>query len=289
MLEGISVVIPTNLQVEVYSAVSSVLAQTYQAIEIIVIDDSKDQSCDLPFFSNVRLLKTGGGMGPGYARNLGVAAAKGKWIAFLDDDDAWSTDKLEIQVTEALSGGLDAVLTGARIIQKSMSIRPKEFLERNVSPLSAIYGKPNLFRNKYYFPMSSLIVKKEIAVKFPFSETVYERENLLFLENIYLSGSQMVQIKKPLTVINYSSSKSLSRMNLREEKAWLNYLLEYKSSLVNNFLLESVRNFIRIRKFKDAREILKVRNSGNNILFRMISIALGFLVVFDNKKLLKNQ
>jgi glycosyltransferase involved in cell wall biosynthesis len=288
MKEEISVVIPTNLQVDIDSAVNSVLSQTFPVIEVLVVDDSKDQSCVLSSFQNVRILKTGGGMGPGYSRNLGVAAAVGNWIAFLDDDDAWSKNKLEIQLTEALSAGLEAVLTGALVHKKSVRERPEKFLERNVSPLSLIYGKPNVLRNQFYFPMSSLIVKKKIALRYPFSESVYERENLLFLENIYLSGSPMIQIKNPLTIINYSSTKSLARINLMEEKAWLNYLSEYNSSLANNFILESVRNFIRVKKFKDANEMLIMRKPGNKILFGIISVLLGFLKFFEKSKPAKN-
>ncbi|NQT30323.1 MAG: glycosyltransferase [Candidatus Saganbacteria bacterium] len=76
----VSVIIPTyNRQEFLKEAIDSVLAQTFQDFEIIVIEDKKQQ-------------------GPAAARNKGVSRAKGKYIAFLDSDDLWDSRKLEKQL-----------------------------------------------------------------------------------------------------------------------------------------------------------------------------------------------
>lgn len=98
----VSVIIPTfNRAALVMRAVQSVCAQSYQKLEIIVVDDgSTDATADkLAALSDPRLTviaRENGGVAR--ARNTGVAAAKGAYIAFLDSDDAWQPGKLARQI-----------------------------------------------------------------------------------------------------------------------------------------------------------------------------------------------
>lgn len=107
----ISVVIPTHDRLAlVAEAVRSVLAQTLKPIDVIVVDDGSTDgtagSLAASFASQVHLLTTSN-RGPAAARNLGVAHARGDWIAFLDSDDLWLPDKLAAQA--ALLGREPAV------------------------------------------------------------------------------------------------------------------------------------------------------------------------------------
>ncbi|MCE5185483.1 MAG: glycosyltransferase family 2 protein [Planctomycetaceae bacterium] len=102
---SISAVIPAyNSERHIGRALKSVLQQTLPAAEIIVIDDgSTDGTADAVrgFGSAVRLIQQPNS-GVSVARNAGIAAAKGDWIAFLDADDEWLPNKLKLQ-TECLS------------------------------------------------------------------------------------------------------------------------------------------------------------------------------------------
>ena len=93
-----TVVVPLwNNRDTVREAVASVLAQTYDDFELIVVDDgSTDDSLDMLAGIDdprLRILRRPNG-GPGLARNAGIAAAKADWIAFLDADDLWLPDHL---------------------------------------------------------------------------------------------------------------------------------------------------------------------------------------------------
>ncbi len=94
-----SVVIPChNAGPYVAGALRSVAGQTAAAHEVIVVDDgSTDDSVAAVEASGVgvRLLSTGGGAGGSGARNVGIRAATGEWVAFLDADDLWHPDHLE--------------------------------------------------------------------------------------------------------------------------------------------------------------------------------------------------
>jgi glycosyltransferase involved in cell wall biosynthesis len=102
----ISVVIPCrNMGAYVGAAIDSVFAQTYAVHEVIVIDDkSDDDTLQVleSFGTRITVLK-GPGRGSSVARNLGILAATGDHIAFLDADDLWLPNRLEKQV-KLLSG-----------------------------------------------------------------------------------------------------------------------------------------------------------------------------------------
>jgi glycosyltransferase involved in cell wall biosynthesis len=93
----ISVIIPTwNREQYLREAIDSVLGQSYENREIIVVDDgSTDGTVDMVsrFGDRVLLLRQDN-RGTGAARNAGIAQAAGTFLAFLDDDDVWADAKL---------------------------------------------------------------------------------------------------------------------------------------------------------------------------------------------------
>ena len=115
----VSVVIPTRDRPDLLvQALGSVLAQSYQPLEVVVVDDGSAIPLELPpLFARdprVRTLRNERSLGPGAARNLGVSRCRGPLLAFLDDDDSWRPAKLERQVAAltAAGEGLDAVESG---------------------------------------------------------------------------------------------------------------------------------------------------------------------------------
>lgn len=94
-----SVIIPVyNRENYIAQAIESVLAQTYQNFELIVCDDgSTDRTvCEIEKFSHELKLVHSNRRGPGGARNAAAAVAKGAYLSFLDSDDMWAPQTLEI-------------------------------------------------------------------------------------------------------------------------------------------------------------------------------------------------
>ncbi|MGH9866840.1 MAG: glycosyltransferase family 2 protein [Candidatus Polarisedimenticolia bacterium] len=115
----VSVVIPAH-DAERFLAgtIESALGQTLRPLEVLVVDDgSRDATGKVAssFRPPVRVLQ-GEGRGVSAARNLGMAAARGEWIAWLDHDDLWEPDKLERQA-RMVTEDSDAVMvfTQARV------------------------------------------------------------------------------------------------------------------------------------------------------------------------------
>lgn len=108
MSPTVSIVIPAyNRADSIRRAVESVLRQTWQDFELLIVDDcSSDETIaevkkmDDP---RIRLLSTPQNMGPSGARNVGIKAAVGDWVAFQDSDDEWLPEKLELQMARLLA------------------------------------------------------------------------------------------------------------------------------------------------------------------------------------------
>jgi glycosyltransferase involved in cell wall biosynthesis len=103
-MQNISVIIPVyNRELLLSEAIESALSQTYKNFEIIIIDDgSTDGSRDIIQSYHQRypaIIKTAriSNSGPAAARNYGASLAAGDLLSFLDSDDIWSPNKLELQ------------------------------------------------------------------------------------------------------------------------------------------------------------------------------------------------
>jgi glycosyltransferase involved in cell wall biosynthesis len=104
----VSVIIPVyNRSAELRRAIRSVQAQSYADFELIVVDDASTDNIagvvDDIGDPRVRLIRKNVNQGAASARNTGIEAATGRWVAFLDSDDEWLPHKLERQI-ERLAG-----------------------------------------------------------------------------------------------------------------------------------------------------------------------------------------
>lgn len=105
MNELVSIITPTyNSETFISDAIKSVQSQTYLDWEMIIVDDcSKDKTVEIiqGFMEDdhrIQLIKLDKNSGAGIARNTALNKAKGRYIAFLDSDDLWKTEKLSKQI-----------------------------------------------------------------------------------------------------------------------------------------------------------------------------------------------
>lgn len=103
MDDKISIILPTyNRENVIGRAIHSILQQTYDRYEILVIDDgSSDQTQEVVkqiADDRIRYIRLEENHGAGYARNVGIQESKYDYIAFLDSDDEWKRFKLELQI-----------------------------------------------------------------------------------------------------------------------------------------------------------------------------------------------
>jgi len=192
----ISVVIPTYNRAHcLKDAIDSVLAQTYQNFEIIVVDDgSTDDTMGklARYKTDIRYLYQKNG-GASAARNLGINEANGKWIAFLDSDDTWEPDKLKFQLRDltlypnAVAHMVDiSIFEGPEMLCSSLFELRRSFQDFSSHPFRI---HPLVDVMKIQFFTSSWIVKRDVFdVVGCFNPSLNVFEDFDLLSRIALEG-----------------------------------------------------------------------------------------------------
>jgi glycosyltransferase involved in cell wall biosynthesis len=161
-LPTVSVVIPThNPSVLLRRTLRSVLGQTGVDLDVVIVDDgSADGTADLIAGladPRVRLERNPVPCGVSRARNRGIAAARGDWVAFLDDDDLWAPDKLSSQVAAAESSERDWCYAGTVAVSPSL-----EVLAGGPPPQPAEVSRWLPWRNMVRDGASNVLVRREL-------------------------------------------------------------------------------------------------------------------------------
>jgi glycosyltransferase involved in cell wall biosynthesis len=200
----VSVIIPTCNRPELLKrAIRSVLEQTFQDFEIIVVDDGMkvraEESVREINDPRIRYIRNEVSLGGGGTRNRGIDEARGEYVAFLDDDDEWLPEKLQKQA-EALDGSSSVVcaaFTGVSMFDSVAGENLHDFLP-------GISGPMNIFDRTLYrcfIWTSALMVRKSALAEERFDPEFKKNQEWdlqLRLAKKYL----FFGIDEPLTKLN---------------------------------------------------------------------------------------
>lgn len=226
----VSVIIPfyNNIE-ELQKAIDSVLNQTYTNYEILLIDDYSSISLDkiqtYLIRKNIKYFRNNSNKGPGYSRNKGIENSTGEYLAFLDSDDTWVRNKLELQLN---------------FMQKNNYLfSHTSYLRNNI--VSGNIKKMNSGFINYTYPIPlffcriatpTVIVKKN-SIK----DNIFDT-NLRFLEDTFL----WYQISKKTTLKGLNLY--LTKVNVSNKSSYLQ----------KNKIKESYE--IILKKIKNERKLL---------------------------------
>ncbi len=161
----ISVVIPNyNRAHDLYRCLDSLVAQTFNDFEVLVCDDgSTDNSAEVAASFTDRLdlsFHTAENFGgPARPRNRGISLARGLFIAFLDSDDWWTSDKLSNSIVP-LEAGADLVYHDLYVVRSN---HQRTFAEKISSTPPCVPMFQSLLCTGFSIPNSSVIVRKNLV------------------------------------------------------------------------------------------------------------------------------
>ena len=211
-----SVIIPTYNSIEyLKKSISSVLAQTYNDFEIIVVNDgSTDETgkylLDLQN-NKVRVFSSVKNLGPASARNTGLKNARGAWVCFLDADDEWLSCKLE---------------HCEKIILKNnnFEVMCHNHIEKNIYNKNSLLVKNGPYKKDFYknlimygnrLSTSCVIVKMDFVKKnkifFENNKKYYSVEDFHFWLCLSLNEARFYFLNKSLSFYNVHDS-NISQM-----------------------------------------------------------------------------
>lgn len=241
----VSVVIAAyNAEKWISETLRSVIAQTYRRYEILVVDDGSTDSTRalvLRFGQKVRYLSCTINGGQPVARNIGIRAAKGEYVAFLDADDLWQPDKLEVQMQRLKSDPTLAWIYADATV-----------FDSNTGQVTAVVGGGNrlpegdilerLLLNNF-IPSPTPIVRRDV-----FSAIGYfdESPNLRIGEdwNMWLR----IASRYPVGVVNQPLGKIRSHPSSMTACADPGTLLSSKLMVVENALERDVKRLGFVRR-----------------------------------------
>ena len=235
---SVSVVIPSIGRASLINAIASALNQTHPPEEVIVIlngsFDHKLVVKSLP--SDTRLIiRKIEEVGVSVARNVGIAMARGEFIAFLDDDDEWNLDKTEIQLKKNTTSNADIISCRAQYTGRVNSVKPRKLFKSEII-LERIYSSPLPLARKYAIPTPTVLVRAILARKFPFDESLSEREDLWFFHVLQQNGARINQIPDVLVNVNTRKLAGDRAIEVKDDLEWFSRLESFKKNLGWNFL-----------------------------------------------------
>lgn len=205
----VSVVIPTHNRPEpVVKAVASVLRQDFADLEVIVVIDGEDQKtrANLQNVSDPRLtvVDLAINVGGAEARNVGVRAAKGEWVAFLDDDDEWLPRKLSRQIVTARRHHATWPVVSSRLIVRTPmgeSTRPIRSYDPRKPVSDFLFCRLPLKDGPFAMQTSTLLVRRELMLAVPFRNGLPRHQDwdwLLRAERV--PGVEFAVVDEPLVI-----------------------------------------------------------------------------------------
>ncbi|MBV6624698.1 MAG: glycosyltransferase family 2 protein [Rivularia sp. (in: Bacteria)] len=163
----LSIIIPTyNRPHFLPRAVNSALQQTVKDIEVIVVDDGSDEPVNLPEHSRLRVIALEKNSGNAVARNVGLKAAKGQYVTYLDDDDQLLPNMAQVSLDALKNTELPkpvAALSGLEVIKPD-----GEVVDRRIPPTlprGSHFFLEDIEPEKSFLSKQTLVVERELLLK----------------------------------------------------------------------------------------------------------------------------
>lgn len=297
----VSVIIPTYKRSKTLArAINSVMAQTYEFIELIVVDDNADfpevRSANKELilkYPQVKFICNDKNLGGGLSRNEGLKVASGEFVAFLDDDDEYLPTKIEKQIDKYFSlnnQDIAIIYCYAEMV--------------NIDKTTYTYymdyeGTPLLENIKHCLaPTSFWLCKKEKLMSVGGFENISSRQDASLITKLILNNFRVHRV--PEVLLKYywhNSSNGISKRNIKTAIAEIQYRDMFNNIAQSkkidkakidkaNFLFayRIAREYIAIGMRKEA--FLQFKEMCKYKVFSIMNMRVLFTIVFNKSYLL---
>lgn len=210
-----------NAEHTISQAIDSVLKQTYQNFELLIINDcSIDRTAEIAkayevVDQRVILINNPQNCGVSQTRYRGLQKAKGMWIAILDSDDIWTTEKLEKQIKLQQKTGAELLYTGSAFMEADGKLIDWKLHVPNQITYKQLL-KQNLLSN------SSSLVRKDLYNKYYAMGDEMHEDFAIWL-GILKTGKKAYGVDEPLLIYRLSNTSKSSNKLKAARMNWNTY------------------------------------------------------------------
>lgn len=230
----VTAIIPTTGRPSVRRAVASVLRQNSDAHALVVLDDPDAYRALTHRLEglSVSIVQTSGREGAAAARNLGVQFAETEYVAFLDDNDEWVTDKTRLQLSEASAETV--ISSRAMLVGSSSRIVPEQLYEPQQGPLADyVLKRSSMLLRQHCMPTSSLLCSRQAALATPWAEHPASHQDWDWLIRLQATGLTIRQ--RPEVLVKVAQAQAhpgavTPGPDWRASRQWLNQLPQQVSA-----------------------------------------------------------
>ena len=243
----VSIIITTYNRLELLQkALKSARKQSYQNIEIIIVDSSDNTYTQnyISQYKNIMYAHSGINH-PNVLRNLGIQCSNGEWIAFLDDDDTWNEDKINQQVQCFQNNNIGLCFTGKNIMNnKNQKIK---YSYKNGRFKSI---KKSIMWDNFVGITSSIMIHKSVIKKVgDFDESLLALQDYDFIIRV-CQKFDVKGVNKALVNYKYNhDNKQISQSYLNFLDACKILIKKYPNSYLLKFGLWKLKIKRRVKKY----------------------------------------
>lgn len=225
----VTAVIPTRDRPGlVMRAVRSALRQSYHRLEVVVVIDGPDEATSSMLESvrdeRLRVISLAQSVGGAEARNVGIQAARGEWIALLDDDDEWLPEKVTLQLQRASHSSFEFPVVSSRIIARTPQadyIWPRR-LPHSMEPVAEyLFCRKSFFQGEGMIQTSTIFTKRALLQMVPFTSGLKKHQDWDWvIRGCKTPGARLEICSEALTIYHIDEA----RPTISHEDDWLHSL-----------------------------------------------------------------
>jgi succinoglycan biosynthesis protein ExoO len=250
-----------NAQETIARALRSALAQEGIGVEVVVVDDCSSDGtaaiADSIRDERVRVVRLDRNRGPGGARNAGLDAARGRWVAVLDADDTVRPDRMARLLQRAEAAGSEIVVDNLDVVDEAAGTSMPMFTAQRLQAmprmtLAEFIAGNLLFEQKFSLGYMKPVVRRDFieAHALRYVQTLRIGEDYLFLASALAAGGSCAVEPEPFYAYHIRPGSISRVLELRHDEA----MLEADKTFLRDHVLGDAARHAQARRTRSLQK-----------------------------------